>query len=391
MRSNLCDDPASDGRGGQPARASSAAVARVASLADLQSILALENKVFETDRMSRRSMRRFLVSPNAVVLVAEEGSRLRGAAVVLVRRTSDVARLYSIAVDPDCAGRGVGQTLLAAAEEAAIARNCQYLRLEVHERNPRAIALYRKADYRQFGQHYEYYQDRGHALRFEKRLTPSVASLADAPPYFYQTTEFTCGPACLLMALAWADRTFDPSPAMELRLWREATTIFVSTGVGGCEPFGMAVALKRHGLSSEIFVSRPGPYFLDTVQSAEKRRVMRIAQDDFVEQAKALRLPVHLTRADESVVMPALDKGAAAIVLVAGYHMTPRRQPHWVFVFGREGRFVLVHDPAASRDDDGHAIAPETYAVPWPAFMRMTRCGRDHLEATILVRKGFPS
>ena len=118
---------------------------------------------------------------------------------------------------------------------------------------------------------------------------------------------------------------------------------------------------------------------------------MRIAQDDFVEQAKALRLPVHLTRADESVVMPALDKGAAAIVLVAGYHMTPRRQPHWVFVFGREGRFVLVHDPAASRDDDGHAIAPETYAVPWPAFMRMTRCGRDHLEATILVRKGFPS
>jgi ribosomal protein S18 acetylase RimI-like enzyme len=391
MRSNLRDDRAPHGRDDSPARAAPAVVTRVASLADLESALALENKVFATDRMSRRSMRGFLVSPNAAVLVGEEGGRLCGAAVVLVRRTSDVARLYSIAVDPDCAGRGVGRALLAAAEEAAIARNCQYLRLEVHEQNPRAIALYRKAGYRQFGRHHEYYQDRGHALRFEKLISPSLAGLADAPPYFHQTTEFTCGPACLLMALAWADRTIDPSPAMEFRLWREATSIFMSTGAGGCEPFGMAVALKRHGLSSEIFVSRPGPYFLDTVQSSEKQRVMRIAQDDFVEQAKALRLPVHLTRADESVVMPALDKGAAAIVLVAGNHMTPRGQPHWIFVYGREDRFVLVHDPAALRDEHGDAITPETYAVPWPAFMRMTRCGRDHLGATILVRKGSPS
>jgi ribosomal protein S18 acetylase RimI-like enzyme len=391
MRSNLRDDAASRGRGESPARAASAIVTRVASLADLQSTLVLETKVFATDRMSRRTVRRFLVSPHAVVLVAEAGGRLCGAAVVLLRRTSDVARLYSIAVDPDCAGRGVGPALLAAAEEAAIARDCQYLRLEVHENNARAISLYRKAGYREFGRHHEYYQDRGHALRFEKRLSPRLASLADAPPYFHQTTEFTCGPACLLMALAWADRAFCPSPVREFRLWREATTIFMSTGPGGCEPFGLAVALKRHGLSSEIFVSRPGPYFLDTVQSAEKRRVMRITQEDFVEEAKALGLAVHLTCADESVVMPALGAGAAAIVLVSGCHMTPRGQPHWVFVFGREDRFVLVHDPAAARDEHGRALAPETYAVPWPAFMRMTRCGRDHLGATILIWKGFPS
>lgn len=391
MRSNLRDDAASRRRGGPTARAPSAIATRVASLADLQSVLLLENKVFATDRMSRRTVRRFLLSPNAVVLAAEEGGRLCGAAVVLVRRTSDLARLYSIAVDPDCAGRGVGPALLAAAEAAAIARDCQYLRLEVHENNARAISLYRKAGYCEFGRHHEYYKDRGHALRFEKRLAPRLATLADAPPYFHQTTDFTCGPACLLMALAWADRAFSPSPVMEFRLWREATTIFMSSGPGGCEPFGMAIALKRHGLSSEIFVTRPGPYFLDTVQSPEKRRVMRITQDDFVEEAEALGLAVHLTYADESVVIPALDAGAAAIVLVSGYHMTPRGQPHWVFVFGREDRFVLVHDPAASRDEQGRALAPETYAVPWPAFMRMTRCGRDHLGATILIRKGFPS
>jgi ribosomal protein S18 acetylase RimI-like enzyme len=391
MRSNLRDDATSGRRGGSPARTSSSVVTRTASLADLEPVLVLENKVFASDRMSRRSVRRFLVSPHAVVLVAEVGGSICGAAVVLVRRTSDVARLYSVAVDPDCAGRGVGCALLAAAEDAASARDCQYLRLEVHENNARAIALYRKTGYREFGRFHEYYQDRGHALRFEKRLSPQLASLACAPPYFHQTTEFTCGPACLLMALAWADRAFTPSAAMEFRLWREATTIFMSNGLGGCEPFGMAVALKRRGLSSEIFVSQPGPYFLDTVRSAEKRRVMRIAQEGFVKEAKALRLPVHLTTADESVVMPALDAGAAAIVLVSSCHMTPKGPPHWVFVFGREDRFVLVHDPAATRDEHGRALAPETYAVPWGAFMRMTRYGRDHLGATILIRKGVPS
>jgi len=391
MRSNLRDDATSGRRDRSPARTSSSVVTRTASLADLEPVLVLENKVFASDRMSRRSMRRFLVSPQTVVLVAEVEGCICGAAVVLVRNTSDVARLYSIAVDPDCAGRGVGCALLAAAEDAASARDCQYLRLEVHENNARAIALYRKTGYREFGRLHEYYQDRGHALRFEKRLSPRLASLARAPPYFHQTTEFTCGPACLLMALAWGDHAFTPSPAMEFRLWREATTIFMSNGLGGCEPFGMAVALKRRGLSSEIFVSQPGPYFLGTVRSAEKRRVMRIAQEDFVKEAKALGLPVHLTNADESVVMAAVDAGAAAIVLISGRHMTPKGQPHWVFVFGREDRFVLVHDPAPLRDEHGRALAPETYAVPWGAFMRMTRYGRDHLGATILIRKGVPS
>src|SRR5262249_46888642 len=42
--------------------------------------------------------------------------------------------------------------------------------------------------------------DGGDALRFEKRLVPNLRALAVAPPYFHQTTEFTCGPACIMMA-----------------------------------------------------------------------------------------------------------------------------------------------------------------------------------------------
>ncbi|MEA2947930.1 MAG: hypothetical protein QOI40_3260 [Alphaproteobacteria bacterium] len=377
---------------------------RNAERSDIDALIELEHRVFATDRLSRRSLRRFLTSPTAAVLVATDAERLAGTAIVLFRPRSLVARLYSIAVAPHMSGRGVGPMLLAAAEAAALAHDCTTIRLEVHHTNHAAISRYRKSGYREFGRHRGYYEDGGDALRFEKRLVPNIPALAAAPPYFHQTTEFTCGPACIMMALAWADslpasragsppnsgpeQKFQPAPAFEFELWREATTICTSSGLGGCDPYGMAVTLARHALRPELFVSRPGPYFLDGVTSADSRRVMQLTQAEFVREAAARNIPSHLTPVNESVLMRAFDAGSVAIVLVSGYHMVARGKPHWIFAFGRDGRHVLMHDPAAIRDDQGMAAAAETYAVPWSAFERVIHVGRDALSAAIVIRKG---
>jgi len=361
---------------------------RRAEPGDVDALIKLEHRVFATDRLSRRSLRRLLDSPSAAVLVAVENAQLAGIAIVLFRARSAVARLYSIAVAPHVGGRGVAAMLLDAAEEAALARGCRIMRLEVHRANHAAISRYRKSGYREFGRYRAYYEDGADALRFEKRLRGDAAALRDAPPYFHQTTEFTCGPACIMMALAWADRSFKPAPASEFALWRQATTIFSAGGPGGCEPYGMAVTLKRHGLRPEIYVSLPGAYFLDTVRSAERRRVIEVAQAEFKREAKTLDIPTHLTPVNESVLMHAFDAGNVAIVLVSGYHMASRGVPHWIFAFGRNGRHVLMHDPAALRDDQGMAAAAESYAVPWIAFERVIHVGRERLSAAIVIRKG---
>ena len=265
---------------------------------------------------------------------------------------------------------------------------CRLIRLEVHHTNHAAVSRYRKTGYREFGRHRNYYEDGGDALRFEKRLVPDAAALRNAPPYFHQCTDFSCGPACIMMALGWADRNFTPAPAFEFALWREATTMFSGTGPGGCEPYGMAVTLRRHGLRPEIHVSRPSPYFLDNVRSADKRRAMALTQAEFVREARERDVPTHLSPVNESLLMRTFDAGNVAIVLVSGYHMIPRGVPHWIFAFGRNGRHVLMHDPAAVRDDQGMAAAAETYAVPWTAFERVIRVGRDRLSAAIVIRKG---
>jgi ribosomal protein S18 acetylase RimI-like enzyme len=357
-------------------------------LTDVEALVALERQAFRGDRISVRGFRQFVRSPRAALIVAEEDGVLAGYALVLFRQKSGVARLYSIAVAAPFARRGLGSALLAAAEDAAIAHDRLVMRLEVHENNAKAIARYRKAGYNLFGRHFQYYADRGHALRFEKRLRPKLRGLEHPPPYFHQTTEFTCGPACVMMALAWADPHLRPNPGLEFRLWRESTTIFLSSGHGGCEPFGLAVTLRRHGVFPEIHVSTPPPYFLDTVRSEDKRRVMRLTQQEFQREAQEFGIPIHLTPLGESALIEAFDSGATAIVLVAGYRMLPRRVPHWVFAFGHEDRYILVHDPAARGDEKGVPIAAETYAVPRQAFAQMTRFGRDNLSATILIRKG---
>jgi [ribosomal protein S18]-alanine N-acetyltransferase len=142
---------------------------RAAKARDLDALVELESRVFATDRLSRRSLQRFLTAVSAAFLVAE-GKGLAGTAIVLFRSRSAVARLYSIAVAPHMSGKGVASLLLKAVERVARRRGCTTIRLEVHETNHAAIARYRKQGYQEFGRHRRYYDDGGDALRFHKNL-----------------------------------------------------------------------------------------------------------------------------------------------------------------------------------------------------------------------------
>jgi ribosomal protein S18 acetylase RimI-like enzyme len=144
---------------------------RPAELTDLDALAALEQRAFTTDRLSRRSFRRLLAARTAALIVAELDGRFAGYALVLFRKRTTVARLYSIAVVPELGGHGIGTALLTAAEDAA-RRRMTAVRLEVEETNARAIRLYRRAGYRPRGRQAGYYQDGTAALRFEKPLVP---------------------------------------------------------------------------------------------------------------------------------------------------------------------------------------------------------------------------
>lgn len=142
---------------------------RHALASDIPALLGIEERGFVTDHLTRRSFHHMITKANALVLVELHADVIAGYAMVAFHAGTPLARLYSFAVDPSFRGRGVATRLLNAAEQAAIARDCTGLRLEVRRDNTPAIALYMGNGYREFGVHTDYYEDHMDALRLEKR------------------------------------------------------------------------------------------------------------------------------------------------------------------------------------------------------------------------------
>ena len=144
---------------------------RPAQADDLGALVALEKRVFPTDRLDRRNFRHQIRSPTITLLVAARGGDLLGYATLMRRRGSRLAHLASIAAAES--GRGLGGRLLAAAEAEALRAGCDRMRLEVRADNRAAQRLYDRAGYRCFDTEEGYYEDGAAAHRYERQLTPS--------------------------------------------------------------------------------------------------------------------------------------------------------------------------------------------------------------------------
>ncbi|MAY62792.1 MAG: ribosomal-protein-alanine N-acetyltransferase [Rhizobiales bacterium] len=363
---------------------------RPATFSDIDELDALEQAVFETDRISRRSFRTLIARDTAETLVAENDGRIAGYGMILFRAGTGMARLYSLAVHPDMTGQGIGRKLLEAAEDAAFDHDRLFLRLEVREDNAAAIALYKKMGYRAIGRVPDYYQDGMAALRFEKVLRDAARPVTAQTPYYEQTTDFTCGAACLAMAFARYVSADYLDPVWEVRFWREATTVFMLAGPGGCEPYGLATVATDHGLSAEIWCSSESYLFLDTVRDAEKRRVMELAQTDFRARALAAEVPVRHRAFTLDELRENLAVGRVAIVLVSGYLMMGTKVPHWVLAHADDGRHIIVHDPWVEEERGETAGDAANIPVPYAIFDRIARYGRSGLRAAVLL-EGKPA
>jgi len=147
-------------------------VVRDADLEDLDAIAKLECDSFPEDQVSRRSFAYALRASKRPVIAATIDGELVGYVLIALRKGGRSARIYSIAVDPRFARRGVGAALIAAAEKFAYRHEREALTLEVRYDNGPAVALYEKCGFRPFGVHEDYYADGATALRYKKVLAP---------------------------------------------------------------------------------------------------------------------------------------------------------------------------------------------------------------------------
>ncbi|MGL6162371.1 peptidase C39 family protein [Microbulbifer sp.] len=359
---------------------------RPACPADVPALHTLEQTCFSSDRLSRRRLRHWVAADNRVFLVAERAGQLLGYVLVLLRRGTRLARLYSLAVSPAGRGQGIGGALLSAAEEDSSHSGRLFMRLEVAEDNHDAIALYQRRGYRTFGSYSNYYEDDANALRMQKRIRYRPENLHRLQvPWYGQTTDFTCGPAAAMMAMAALRPDYRPSVSEELALWREATTIFMTSGTGGCHPIGLALATRLRGFHCTVYLNQGTPLFAHGVRSESKKKVIRQVDADFRRSARERDIPVIEEDFTQDQLQQWLEQGALALLLISTYRLDGRKMPHWVTLTGIDDECLYVHDP--DYDDEQNPLDSQYLPIAREDFARMSLFGRERLRTAVVVRR----
>ena len=205
------------------------------------------------------------------------------------------------------------------------------------------------------------------------------------PPSWPQTAGFTCGPSALAMAMAGFDPALLPDRALEVELWREATTIIGPSGPGGCDPYGLALAAHRRGLRVEIFMSSAEPIFLDRASSEERRGLMSFVQAGFRREAEAASLPIETRAFAVEEIRQALDRGFSALVLIDHAPMMGDTCPHWVLVHGHGDGVYFLNDPWIEPDRLELAMDVVDLPVRAAELDRMAWYGNPACRAAVLV------
>ena len=146
---------------------------RAASRGDVPALLELENAAFAGDRLTRRSLARFVRGTTSRFMVAGCNGTLAGYVILLLHRRRRSARIYSLAVGAGFAGRGIGRVLVETACDAARQAGRSAVTLEVRCDNRRAIDLYRRAGFAETARVEDYYEDGEAALRMIRPLCPA--------------------------------------------------------------------------------------------------------------------------------------------------------------------------------------------------------------------------
>ncbi|MHA7878857.1 MAG: GNAT family N-acetyltransferase/peptidase C39 family protein [Saccharospirillum sp.] len=360
---------------------------RPAVSADHTALVHLERRCFEGDRISERSFRRFLKGETNRLLVAEgDDGLLVGYGLLLRHRGTSLARLYSLAIAPEAQGQGLGYALLMALEAQAETDECRFIRLEVHIAKQGAIALYQRNGYRKVGERKSYYEDGGTALLMEKRLHPSHPRPKNLP-YFPQSTPFTCGPAALMMAMHQQDAGVPLNRQTELQLWREATTIYMTTGLGGTSPFGLALAAQSRGFEAQVWATHLETPFLDSVRSADKREVMSLVHQGFIDQCQEAGVQMRQQELTMAEIPELRASGWEILLLISTWRLNRNKAPHWVWLVGLDEDHAFLNDPDIDEDLDQSAFDNHFMPVFRHELDAMTRYGKGRYRAAVMVRK----
>jgi hypothetical protein len=168
-------------------------------------------------------------------------------------------------------------------------------------------------------------------------------------PYYAQSAEFTCGPACVLMVFKYLAPHLRLNRSLEFEVWRQCNMI----GVRGSDPFGMSIPLLEAGYEVHMVTQRRR--MIDLHLWRHRTRELSLTQEDARlaffgiaenrKRALGRGLTVEYSRLTGELIGTFFNQGFIPIALV---HMGVVHQldiPHWVVVTDLGKEHVAFNDP----------------------------------------------
>lgn len=221
-----------------------------------------------------------------------------------------------------------------------------------------------------------------------QRRKRNAAPVSVAVPHYAQTLDFTCGPASLLMAMKTLEPKSDFDRTLELRVWKEATTLFMGgPHHGGSSALGLALSADRRGFDAEVFVNHPGVLLGDRGRTKDRRDVMRLLHEADLADATERGIPITCHALGTAELEEKFRDGWLPIVLVSTFYVHGDHVAHWVVVTGFDGDAVYINDPWVDRKGGRKPADMTNLRIPLAEFDGMARFGKDKERAVVLVRR----
>lgn len=205
------------------------------------------------------------------------------------------------------------------------------------------------------------------------------------PNLYFQTTEFTCGPAVLMMALAALDPSYTPNRLDELKIWRETNLIYMGNGHAGCGPHGLACAAIKRGCTAEIYEHNAGNLFKPWTNSEEEAIIQTMLAID--DRKKALRRGCVIQEhpLTKELIKKLVAEGKQLISLTS-----QELEAHWVIVHDIIDDNVFVIDPYRAKkhepDNPFHADSGRKF-IQYANFDEWIKYGPKNSTVLIALSK----
>lgn len=173
-------------------------------------------------------------------------------------------------------------------------------------------------------------------------------SSTSSVPFYRQTYDFTCGPACLIMAMRRYRPSLRASSELELDIWRESNLVEAYA----TSRQGLALAAYRRGFRVRTQGNAESIELVDCLGidlGVENRAVAAMLHRDLKRRCRAAGIRDETRPVRLSDLVGWLERGWTPIVLVDSRLVSDETLPHWIVVTRIDSDTAAFYDPLARK------------------------------------------